>query len=71
MNTFHDGNTSFNDDLATDDFFTTPRNSCGRNHLDGAKCLNDLRKRADDPTNTDEGISQKIKSVQHTDTVSQ
>ncbi|VBB31159.1 unnamed protein product, partial [Acanthocheilonema viteae] len=71
VNTFHDGNTSFNDDLATDDFFTTPRNSFGRNRLDKAKCLDDLLKTTDDPTNPDESISQKIKSVQHTDTVSQ
>ncbi|VDK77602.1 unnamed protein product [Litomosoides sigmodontis] len=71
VNTFHDDNTSFNDDLATDDFFTTPRNSCGRNRLDETKCLNDLLKTIADPTNADEGISQKIKSVQHTDTVSQ
>lgn len=70
MNTFHDGNMSFNDDLATDDFFTTPRNSFGRNRLDETKCLDDLLK-TDDPTNPDECISQKIKSVQHTDTVSQ
>ncbi|VDM18118.1 unnamed protein product [Wuchereria bancrofti] len=71
VNTFHDGNTSFNDDLATDDFFTTPRNSFGRNRLDRDKCLDDLLKTKDDSTNPDEGISQKIKSVQHTDTVSQ
>ncbi|VDN94742.1 unnamed protein product [Brugia pahangi] len=71
VNTFHDGNTSFNDDLATDDFFTTPRNSFGRNRLNRDKCLDDLLKTKDDSTNPDEGISQKIKSVQHTDTVSQ
>ncbi|KAM3727141.1 Rap guanine nucleotide exchange factor [Dirofilaria immitis] len=71
VNTFHDGNTSFNDDLAIDDFFTTHRNSFEHNRLNEAKCLNDLRKTTDNPTNLDEGISQKIKSVQHTDTVSQ
>ncbi|VDO41283.1 unnamed protein product [Onchocerca flexuosa] len=71
VNTFHDGSTSFNDDLAIDDFFTTPRNSFRRNRLNGARCLNDLRKTTDNPTNLDECFSQKIKSVQHTDTVSQ
>uniref|UniRef100_A0A915PQB9 Ras-GEF domain-containing protein n=1 Tax=Setaria digitata TaxID=48799 RepID=A0A915PQB9_9BILA len=71
VNTFHDGNMSFNDDLATDDFFTTPRNSFGRNRLDGTKCADDLLKTTNDTTNLDAGISQKIKSVQHTDTVSQ
>ncbi|EJD74874.1 rap guanine nucleotide exchange factor 1 [Loa loa] len=71
VNTFHDGNTSFNDDLATDDFFTKPRNSFRYNRLDGVKCLDDLLKTTDNATNSDEGISQKIKSVQHTNTVSQ
>ncbi|VDK64664.1 unnamed protein product [Onchocerca ochengi] len=70
VNTFNDGSTSFNDDLAIDDFFTTPRNSFRHNHLNGARCLNDSRKTTDNP-NLDECISQKIKSVQHTDTVSQ
>lgn len=63
---------SFNDDLETDDFFTTPRTPFGRTRFGRENCFGDLREACDDNAAAlDEGISQKIKSVQHMDTVSQ
>ncbi|MCP9266504.1 Guanine nucleotide-releasing factor 2 [Dirofilaria immitis] len=41
--------------------FNMQQNSKQHNRLNEAKCLNDLRKTTDNPTNLDEGISQKSK----------
>ncbi|VDN19963.1 unnamed protein product [Gongylonema pulchrum] len=71
VNTFHDGDLSFNDDLATDDFFTTPRSRFERTGFRRPKCLDDLMDTSDETASLDQGISQKIKSVKHMDTVSQ
>lgn len=69
MDSYQDGDISFNDDLTTDDFFTTPKTRLGRAGLGLDSPFSGLSS----PSGRmfEDGLSQKIKSVQHTDTVSQ
>ncbi|VDN07822.1 unnamed protein product [Thelazia callipaeda] len=70
VNIFHDGNMSFKNDLATDNFFTSRKPSV-HTDLNRSKHFNDVLESTDKSNNESECISQKIRSVHHTDTVSQ
>ncbi|VDM45854.1 unnamed protein product [Toxocara canis] len=68
---FRDGDVSFNDDIETDDFFTTPmKNRFGQN--EGAGTGSGFAERTPRKnTPPEDGTSQKIKTVQHSNAVTQ
>lgn len=71
MKNFQDGDISFNDDIETEDFFTTPlKPRFGRNRGVGvgANFGDHLLREATPP---EDGTSQKIKTVQHSNAVKQ